>query len=86
MRVRSLALLSALTIPRCRELWRRLQTRLGSHVPVALAPSATAPIRPLAWETPYAAGAAQEMAKKRKKKKKEKKEKKKRNSWDFTVS
>ena len=31
-------------------------------------PVATAPIRPLAWEPPYAAGAAQEIAKKRKKK------------------
>ena len=38
---------------------------------------ATAPIRPLAWEPPYAAGAAQEMAKRPKKKKKTKKEKKK---------
>jgi len=37
-------------------LWRRL--------------AATALIRPLAWEPPYAAGAAQEMAKKTKKKKK----------------
>ena len=35
-------------------------------------PVATAPIRPIAWEPPYAAGAAQEMAK-RPKKKKEKK-------------
>ena len=31
-------------------------------------PAATAPIRPLAWEPPYAVGAAQEIAKKRKKK------------------
>ena len=31
---------------------------------------AIAPIRPLAWETPYAVGAAQEIAKKKKKKKK----------------
>jgi len=30
---------------------------------------ATAPIRPLAWESPYAAGAAQEIAKRQKKKK-----------------
>ena len=37
-------------------LWRRLV--------------ATAPIRPLAWEPPYAAGAAQEMAKRPKKIKK----------------
>ena len=62
--VRSLPLLSGLTIRRCRELcgvgcgrgsdpallwlWRR--------------PVATAPIQPLAWEPPYAAGAAQEIA------------------------
>ena len=37
-------------------LWRRL--------------AATAPIRPLAWESPYAAGAAQTNTKKTKKKKK----------------
>ena len=34
---------------------------------------ATAPIRPLAWKPPYAAGAAREMAKKTKKDKKKKK-------------
>ena len=114
LRVRSLPLLSGLTIRRCRELWCRLQTRLGSRVAVALAeaggyssdstPSlgtsichgsgprnskkkkkkgkgskyrhssdlalpwlwcrlaATAPIQPLAWEPPYATGAAQEIA------------------------
>ena len=37
LRVRSLPLLSGLTIRRCRELWCRLQTRLGSGVAVALA-------------------------------------------------
>ena len=39
---------------------------------------ATAPIGPLAWEPPYAVGAAQEIAKRhtKKKKKKERKEKK----------
>ena len=33
---------------------------LGSHVAVAVVcrPAAAAPIRPLAWEPPYAAGAA----------------------------
>ena len=41
-------------------LWRRLV--------------ATAPIGPLAWEPPYAAGAALEKAKRQKKKKKKKKE------------
>jgi len=35
-------------------------------------PVATAPIRPLAWEPPYAAGVAQEMAKRQKKKEKRK--------------
>ena len=33
----TLALLSGLRIRRCRELWCRLQTRLGSCVAVALA-------------------------------------------------
>jgi len=33
-------------------------------------PAATAPIRPLAWEPPYATGVALEKAKKTKKKKK----------------
>ena len=51
--VQSLALLSGLTIRRCRELWCR--------------PVATAQIGPLAWEPPYAAGTAQEIAKKRQK-------------------
>ena len=68
--VRSLALLGGLRISiavscgiGCRHgsdpaflwLWSRL--------------AATAPIRPLAWEPPYAVGAAQEMAKRQKKKK-----------------
>jgi len=39
-------------------------------------PIATAPIGPLAWELPYAAGMALEKAKRPKKKKKKKKEKK----------
>ena len=37
LQVQSLPLLSGLRIWRCRELWCRLQTRLGSHVAVALA-------------------------------------------------
>ena len=80
LRVRSLALLSGLKIWRCRELWCRLQTRLGSGVAVALVlagvGAATAPIRPLAWEPPYATGAA---LKRQKKKKRFKKKKKKQN-------
>ena len=61
LRVRSLALLSGLTMGSDRALlwlWRRLV--------------ATAPIRPLAWEPPCAAGAAQEIAKRQKTKKKKK--------------
>ena len=71
LRVRSLPLLSGLMIRRwvscdvgCRRgsdpvllwLWHRL--------------AATAPIRPLAWEPPYAVRAAQENGKKKTKKKK----------------
>jgi len=52
--VQSLALLSELRIWCCRELWCRSQTWLGSSVAVAVL-YATAPIRPLAWEPPYAA-------------------------------
>ena len=45
--------------------------QLRSHVAVALVlVAATAPIRTLAWEPPYAVGAAPEKAKKDKKKKK----------------
>ena len=54
-RVRSLALLSGLIIRRCHELWHRVV--------------ATALIRPLAWESPYAAAAALEKEKRQKKKK-----------------
>ena len=70
LRVRSLPLLSGLTIRRCHELWCRsvscgVGCRLGSD-PTLLwlwrRPVATAPIQPLAWEPPYATGAAQEIA------------------------
>ena len=59
LRVRSLPLLSGLTIRRCHELWCRLQTRLGSTLLwLWRRPVATALIRPLAWEPPYAMGVA----------------------------
>ena len=45
------------------ELWCKSQTRLGSHVAMA-----TALIRSLAWEPPYAAGVALEKAKGQRKK------------------
>ena len=51
------------------------QTPLGARIAVA-STAATAPIQPLAWEPPYAAGAAQEIATKRQKDKKTKKKKK----------
>ena len=60
--VRSLAFLSGLRIWHCRELWRR--------------PLATALIRHLAWEPPYAAGEALEKAKRHTQKKKIKKKNK----------
>ena len=75
--VRSLPLLSGLRIQCCHKLWCRSQMRLGSRVAVALAwAGATAPIRPLAWEPPYTAGAVPQKAKRQKKKKKESQ-----NSW-----
>jgi len=45
--------------------------RLGSRVWFWCSLAATAPIQPLAWEPPYAMGAALENAKKTKKKNKE---------------
>ena len=70
LRVRSLPLLSGLTIRRCRELWCRLQTQLGSRVAVSgYRLAAVAPIPPLAWKPPYAMGVALEKAKSQRKKK-----------------
>ena len=49
---------------------------LGSDIAGALhRPVATAPIQPLAWEPPYAAGAALEKSKKKRQKNKLKKKK-----------
>ena len=66
LRVPSLALLSGLGIRRCRELWCRLQTWLD---PALLwlwcRPAAAAPIRPLAWEFPYATDVALKKKKER---------------------
>ena len=66
--VQSLAPLSGLRIQHCCELWCGLQTRLGSCVAVAVARLvATAPIRSLTWEPPYALEAALKKDKKIKK-------------------
>ena len=59
----------------CRELWCRLQTQLGSSTAVAVA-AGEAPIQPLAWELPYAAGVALKSEKKKKKERKRKRKKK----------
>ena len=67
-RVQFLASLSRSRIWRCSELQCRSQTQLGSVIAVAVA---TAPIRPLSWEPPYASGAALEKTKKKKKKERE---------------
>ena len=73
LRVRSLPLLSGLTIQCCVAVSCGVGCRLGSD-PALLwlwhRPVATAPIRPLAWEPPYATGVAQRNSKKKKKKKK----------------
>ena len=66
--VRSLALLSGLKTRHCHELWCRSQVRLGSRVAVAVAGS-YAPISPLAWEPPYATGAALKSKKQQQKQK-----------------
>jgi len=67
LRVWSLPLLSGLMIRRCRELWCRLQTRLGSGVSVALVQASGYSSD---WTpnlgTPYAVRAAQENGKKTK--------------------
>ena len=65
--VRSLALLRGLRVPRCHELWCRLQPPTLLWLWRRLV--ATAPIRSLAWELPYATGMALEKAKRPKKKK-----------------
>ena len=56
--VHSLALLNGLGIQRFPELWCRSQMQLGSSIAVAVAPAATAPVGPLAWEPPDAVGEA----------------------------
>ena len=62
LRVQSLASLSGLSI---RELWCRPQMRLGSDVAMtAVRPAAAALVQPLAWEPPYAVGAALKSKKK----------------------
>ena len=70
MQVRSLASLSGLRMRRCHELWCRLPTQLRSSIAVAVAQVggySSASIRSLAWEPPYATGAAVEKTKRRKK-------------------
>ena len=64
MQVQSLASISGLNIRRCRELQCRSQMQLGSWLWHRLA--AAAPIWPLAWELPYAAGMALKSKKKKK--------------------
>ena len=60
MWVQSLVSLSGLGIWHCCELWCSSQMGHGSGVAVAVwyRQAAAVPIRPLAWESPYATGAA----------------------------
>ena len=70
MQVHPLASLSRLRIQCCHELWCRLQTRHGSQVAVKWSRLvAGAPVSPLAWELPYAIGAALKTQRTKKKKK-----------------
>ena len=64
LQVQSLALFSGLRIHRCRELWHRSQTWLDlAWLWHRLA--AIAPVQPLAWEPPHAAGTALKKKKKK---------------------
>ena len=60
--------LSGVRIWRCREWWRRSQTRLRSCVVVAVVQAGNCSSDgPLAWECPYATGMALKRQKKKKK-------------------
>ena len=59
MQVQSPASLSGLRIQRCHELWYRLQTRLGSHIAVAVVQASNCSSNStLSVELPYTVGAA----------------------------
>ena len=56
--------------PALHELWCRSQTRLGSHIAVAVVQTGSRGFdSTLVWELPYASGAALKSKKKKKKKK-----------------
>ena len=80
MQVRPQASLSGRGIQQRHELWYRPQMCLGSGVIVAVAP-----MRLLAWEVPYAAGAALKSKKKKKKEREREKEKRTRNFISFKL-
>jgi len=84
LQVQPLALLSGLRIWRCRELWCRCCLDL-SLLWLWRWPAAVALIRPLAWEPPYAVGAALKSQKKPKKKKKKQERKERRSSHHGSV-
>ena len=68
MWVWSLALLSVLRIWCCHELWCRSQTRYLALLWLWCRLVVVAPIRPLSWELPYAAGMALKSKQEKKKK------------------
>ena len=69
-------MISRLRIQHCQELWYKSKTWLRSRVAVA-----AAPIRPLAWEPPYATNAALKRQKERKRKKERKTDRQKTVRW-----
>ena len=68
LRVRSLTSLSGLRFRRCCDLWCHRRGSDAALLWLWHRLAATAPISPLIWEPPYAAGAALKKAKKKKKK------------------
>ena len=56
MQVQSLALLRGLRIRHCHEMWSRSQTRLRSHIAVAVTWASNCSTDSLPWEPPCAAG------------------------------
>ena len=65
LQVWSMALLSGLTIRRCRELWCRTQTLLGSGIAVAVAGSCSSDLTP-SLGTPICRGYSPKKKKKKK--------------------
>ena len=87
-KVWSLASLTGLKIQLCYELWCRSQTQIRSQLLwLWCRPAATAPIWPLAWEFPYAAGVALKSKERKKKRERERKKgRKSKRQWNYNTT